>query len=151
MNDIQRRTEVDQVFTVDELTDLFTYLAGCCLHTAQWAPPEVAEVLWAGWRGCGDEDYQPMPKTESESDSVVVVRLADGSFGLLVEGEDYTGHGCQCASYTNRYATLGELLRFGITEGDRESIALALADAEVAEGEIVESAPERKALERGNG
>lgn len=149
MNEIARRGEVELTFTTDELRDLFSYLAGCCLHTAQWAPPEVAEVLWADWRGCGGDAWQALPKDESESDSLVIVRLVDGTFGILAEGEDYTGHGCRCDSYTNRYATLTDLLNLGVLEADRAGIALALAtalDGEVVEAEIV-AAPERKALE----
>lgn len=85
---------------MSDLDDMFKILEGCCLHDPQWYPADVEkEIAWGG-------DVQ----TGSESESVVVVKLKDGTFGLLTQGEDYTGHGCQCDSMTVKEQSLYTLL-----------------------------------------
>ena len=90
------------VDTVSELEEMFTTLLGCCLHSPAWMPSDVAsEIVWEGDR-----------QTGSESSSIVVVQLKGQppAYGLLTQGEDYTGHGCQCGSFTAREDSISKLL-----------------------------------------
>jgi hypothetical protein len=116
---------------IEVLTDTFRHLSDCCLHEPQWEPEEVTAVLAALWCGCGAgcesgweplEDYKEYP----DSDSVFAVSLDDGTFGLLGEGEDYTGHGCRCSSWTGRYPSIPDLLQFGCEDVYRDKMAEAL-------------------------
>ena len=85
---------------VNDLDEMFDILKVCCLHDPQWYPQDVEkEIAWAGDRWTG-----------SESESVVIVKLKNGNYGLLTQGEDYTGHGCQCDSMTVTEADLYRLL-----------------------------------------
>lgn len=92
---------------MSDLEEMFKELLRCCLHEPVWTPDQVTrELKWIGDR-----------QTGSESSSIVLVRLRarDGQrygadYGLLVQYEDYTGHGCQCSSMTAREETLAKLL-----------------------------------------
>jgi hypothetical protein len=104
---------------VKELDAVFRYLETCCLHQPQWRPLDVESVL-AGVQHSYGGDWEPVTvedgdgyvswKNGTDSESAFAVRLKDGGYGLLCEGEDYTGHGCQCSAFTGRYGTLAELL-----------------------------------------
>jgi hypothetical protein len=110
-------------FTAKDVELMFGSLTGCCLHNPVWTPVDIAEVLCSvedsgGWTDCTrpSEDAYQQWKRGTESTSYTVVRLKDGRYGLLEEGEDYTGHGCQCDASTNVYDSLDDLLRLGIEE-----------------------------------
>lgn len=117
------------------LEHMFSYLQSCCLHTPVWTPADVDRVLcsiWSEYSGQWADSTTPGEyggwKGGTESESYTVARLRDGRFGLLSESEDYTGHGCQCSAATNVYATLNDLLRFGVdSESAREAIRQRLA------------------------
>ncbi len=93
---------------MSDLSDMFDVIRGCCLHDPQWLPDDVEKIV--RWEG----DRQNGP----ESSSIVIVRLKpqDGEeywqrgYGLMTQGEDFTGHGCQCDSMTVREKTLAKLL-----------------------------------------
>lgn len=108
-----------------DLTETFNMLEGCCLHEPQWRPEEVEKVLAAFWSGY--EGWQPLEdyKLSSDSQSAIAVKLADGSYGLLTEGEDYTGHGCRCDSFTGRYQTVQDLLEH-CEDGYRDKMAMVI-------------------------
>ena len=109
---------------IASLTETFDMLEKCCLHDPQWRPGEVTEVLAAFWNGTGSwvplEDVKSAWDTDSES--VIAVKLNDGSYGLLTENEDYTGHGCQCDAFTGWYPTAEDLI-FHCEDGYRDKIA----------------------------
>lgn len=85
---------------MSDLSEMFEVVTGCCLHDPVWKPEDVAqEISWTGDRQNG-----------SDSSSIVIVRLKDSTFGLFTQGEDYTGHGCQCSSFTAKEPTLAKLL-----------------------------------------
>lgn len=123
--------------TIDGLRLAYDSLAACCLHDPVWSPDDVAEVLCLVWSGDDSGgDWKPGEKTCTESQSYAVVRLSDGRYGLLAEGEDYTGHGCQCDSATTIHATLDELLSMGVVEdGARLAIRRELSPATPAQAE----------------
>jgi hypothetical protein len=86
-------TEITEVFSA------FKELEGCCLHEPQWRPIEVEKILTVvGDLLCND------------ADSLLIVSLKNGGYGLLAESSDYTGHGCRCGSMTARETTLYGLL-----------------------------------------
>jgi len=86
---------------MSDLEEMFKDLESCCLHNPLWRPDDVQRVI--KWHG----DRQTGP----DSSSIVIVRLKTPPiFGLLVQSEDYTGHGCQCNSATSRRHTLASLL-----------------------------------------
>ena len=100
---------------MSDLEEMFSVLRGCCLHDPQWLPENVARVVtWVGDRQNG-----------SDSSSIVIVQLKDRAYGLLVQSEDYTGHGCQCSSMTVKAAGLGDLL----THLDEYDLAVLLEAA----------------------
>lgn len=118
---------------IRDLESAFVSLAACCLHDPLWTPADVESVLGSAWRGDESGGWQRGgygDKDAAESQSVTVVRLKDGRFGLLDESEDYTGHGCQCGASATAYASLPELQRMGVPEygGAREAIAQACAN-----------------------
>lgn len=105
----------EQADALSHLRLIFNTITGCCLAEPLWFPEDVQEVLVSVWSGSGWE-YQEGFKEQGDSDSLTIVSLKDGEFGLMEEAEDYTGHGCCCHSYTGRYNTLDELMRFGVEE-----------------------------------
>jgi len=104
--------------TLDNLRKEFQKLLGCCLHYPVWTPDDVSSIIigvqseYAGWTVVEGPYVKDIG---SESESYTIVQLTDGNLGLLEEGEDYTGHGCMCGSFTGKYASLMELLESGIT------------------------------------
>lgn len=102
---------------VRDLYDRFTYLENCCLHDPKWLPIDVEKVLayaytsydYSTWQLADDpEGYCP------DGTQVYIVSLKDGRYGLLEESEDYTGHGCQCNSFTEVYDSMALLLKNGL-------------------------------------
>ena len=66
------------------------------------------EVIWAynsGWY--------------TERDMSALVKI-DGGYAVFHEGEDYTGHGCQCNGDVVYFKTLDEAIRLGLTDEDRD-------------------------------
>lgn len=117
------------------LKDLFRFLDGCCLHEPDWGPDEVEEILLSVYSDYGNK-WEIGPENcakdfGGDSESITVVKLKDGGgFGLLAESEDYTGHGCQCSSFTGIYTSLEELLTMGVPEDGnvRELVRKELGD-----------------------
>lgn len=71
--------------------------------------------------------------------SVAVFKAASGDgFIVAVESSDYTGHGCQCSGSAERFASLDNALRLGLSDedaslcgaADERSRAIARYDAE---------------------
>ena len=91
--------------TTQQLQDRFAYLEACCMHSAQWRPQDVTDVI-AYSEGEPDGDSE-----------IVVVELRDGGFGLMISSEDYTGHGCQCSSETVRVDSLRAIM-LRLTDGE---------------------------------
>ncbi len=90
---------------LDDLKQMFEDVERCCLHDPVWRPDDVDTIV--KWYG----DHE----TGSESSSQVLVRLKNKDrwsreWGYFEQSEDYTGHGCQCGSYTARDSRLGGLL-----------------------------------------
>lgn len=85
----------------ENLAGEFESLENCCLHEPQWRPLDVKEVL--AWRCESPEGY-------GSTEQVILVRLKEGGFGLLISSSDTTGHGCRCGSHTVRADTLASLL-----------------------------------------
>lgn len=56
----------------------------CCYH-GKFAFGDVERVLYFGYTGENVED--------TDQSSVSVLKLKDGTFGVFLESEDYTGHG----------------------------------------------------------
>jgi hypothetical protein len=110
---------------VSEFAKTFAMLERCCLHNPQWHPGQVVRIIDAicdddgGWHVMDNGG-----KSFSDSSSVYLVELEDG-FGLLEESEDYTGHGCQCDSFTGKYGTLEEALQ-AIPEGPKRDLMRTL-------------------------
>lgn len=98
--------------TLDDLKEHFKYLESCCLHEPVWTPGDVTEILFA-IQSDGSSSWTVGWEGGSETSVIVVVALKDG-YGLLSSGEDYTGHGCQCGSFTGKYEKLSQLFKDGI-------------------------------------
>ena len=117
--------------TLDNLRTELRKLLSCCLHNPAWDPDDVFNVLVGVQRYFGCEwtvvSGEHIKDVYSDSESYTVVELGDGMLGLLEEGEDYTGHGCQCGSFTGKYVDLEDLLANGIAnDGARELIRAEL-------------------------
>jgi hypothetical protein len=91
-----------------DLSEILGRVEGCCLHDAQWTRDEVDHVV--AILDSDDGDY-------GETNSITIVALKPlgddspgGSYGLLTESSDTTGHGCQCDAMTAREPTLRALL-----------------------------------------
>lgn len=89
------------MYKTEDLTREFEDLEACCMHEAQWRPPDVADIV--AWRFESPEGY-------GSTDQVILVRLNGGGYGLLTSSSDTTGHGCQCGTNTVRADTLTSLL-----------------------------------------
>jgi hypothetical protein len=79
---------------------------------------DVAEVI-AAVNGMNDE-----------SDWVGVFRLNDGRYLVAVGGCDYTGWDCRASNNLAVAKTLADAIRFGLDEGQRARLGLALQDDE---------------------
>jgi hypothetical protein len=101
--------------TVKDVEEQFQELSRCCLHNPQWTPADVRSVLFAvrsdgGW----NEHWEDGSEFGPEAHVIIAVELDRGQYGLLVASEDYTGHGCQCGSFTGRYETFKDLVKNGL-------------------------------------
>lgn len=107
--------------TINDLRGTYESLADCCLHNPVWSPDDVTAVLCTIWTGEDTgEQWKPGEKTCTDSASYTVVKLSGERYGLLAEGEDYTGHGCQCNSATSVYGSLDDLLAMGVPEPEAQ-------------------------------
>jgi hypothetical protein len=105
------------------LQDYFEYLLTCCLHDPQWTPDEVASIVgWYSNEGLSSRWIAGESEGGSEVEVLVIVRLKDGSWGVLESSEDYTGHGCQCGSRTSRHDTWEDLRLNGIDQATRAQL-----------------------------
>lgn len=88
--------------TVSDLTHTFAALENCCLHDPQWRPSQVAAIV------C----YRTFQRTDDDRffSVIVIVTLRNAQYGLLLESQDYTGHGCECGAMTVTEPTLAKLL-----------------------------------------
>jgi hypothetical protein len=129
----------------------FRSLEGCCLHSPVWTPADVEKILCCvsdGGEGWGEPTGWTAPGNIGYTDtrSYTVVRLKGGTFGLLSESSDTTGHGCQCDAATNTFASVGDLLQFGVVEDGARTLIrqlLAVPGAVVADSGELEAAPEQ--------
>lgn len=121
-------------YTISDLSADFASLLNCCLHNPVWTPQEVSRILFIvndesrNYSTTGKARWAEGPKSGTESESITVVQLLDGGYGVFEESEDYTGHGCQCSSRTSRHDTLTDLLSMGIDQYDRDAIREHLID-----------------------
>ena len=102
------------------LAEMWERCVGCCMHAPVF---DIADVDQACYRWSGGEygdAWKDGAKQCTESNSYAVVQLKDGRFGVFLEGEDYTGHGCQCSSATSVHATLDEAVRMGLGGSERD-------------------------------
>lgn len=60
-----------------------------------------------------------------EHDATPLVEIAD-VFGVFVESEDSTGHGCQCNAFVQWYDTLDEAISQGLSEDHRNEYLRSL-------------------------
>jgi hypothetical protein len=102
------------------------------------------EILELGLQGCGYCDHVPKAEIDrvandtqeiiaawlwecewsGEHDMAALVRLSDG-YAVVSEGEDTSGHGCQCSGDIGFYRTLDEAYRLGLSQDDRDDYQLA--------------------------
>lgn len=86
----------------------------------------IADVVeaccrWKGEGSGGDgSDWSDGPKPCTDSQSYAVCKLRDGRYGVLLESEDYTGHGCQCSGSASVHDTLDDAIRFGLGQSERD-------------------------------
>lgn len=109
---------------ISELAETYEMLEACCLHEPQWRMEDVDTFLCGVW-GDSYSGWADTPKQGSDCSSVWVTRLKDGTYGLLCESEDYTGHGCMCNSYTVRCQTLSGLLTH-LSDEERHAVVYRL-------------------------
>jgi hypothetical protein len=69
-------------FDVEDGQDQLRFLLTCCMTNAQFQPDDITHV-----RDAYDADYG------GDRDGFRIFELQDGKFGVLQDGEDYTGHG----------------------------------------------------------
>lgn len=95
---------------------------------ARTAEPVIGSAAKAG--GFTLEDVAEVISTsDGENDGpewLGVFRLRDGRFAFLSAGCDYTGWDCQAGGTAVVASDLAELVRFGITQPDRERLSLTL-------------------------
>lgn len=73
------------------------------------AESDLGDVLFYGDNGA------------DEFESVAVFRAAGGDgFIVAAESSDYTGHGCQCSGSAERFDSLDNALRLGLSDSDAE-------------------------------
>ena len=65
---------------IDALKDHLKYLAGCCLQHPGEYDTDIEEVI----------SFYPAPQDGSGG---ALWRKSDGTYGVLNESQDYTGHG----------------------------------------------------------
>jgi hypothetical protein len=101
-----------------DLRKLFEDVQTCCLHNPVFTPDDVHHIV----KWIGDET------TGCDSQTIVLVRLKSeendawrAPWGWFTQGEDYTGHGCQCGAATVKGDTLQELAR-NMTDWDLETL-----------------------------
>jgi hypothetical protein len=63
----------------------------------------------------------------------VLARIDDG-YAVITEGEDYTGHGCQCFADLGFYQTMDLAIRLGLTDEFRHEF---LADSRIDKNVVV--------------
>lgn len=62
----------------------------------------------------------------SELDMVLLMRLHDGRWASVTAWNDYTGWGCQDASYVKVGATRDDVIRYGLDNEGRERLRIQL-------------------------
>lgn len=105
-----------------EFCDNYQSAVSCgeCNRNPQFKPGEVSLVLWG--KDCD-------PNHDDGTNRWWLVKLTDGSYGILHEWTDYTGHRCQCGGFTGRYNSLKAALDYGITDRLRQEAQEALTAA----------------------
>ena len=79
---------------------------------------DISKILFAG----EENGWGP------EHDSQLLLELKTGGFVVIGEGEDTTGHGCQCGGDIARFKTLDEAVRLGLTGDFAESFKEGLIE-----------------------
>src|SRR3990172_3380469 len=105
---------------------------------------DLSEILELGLEGCRACDHVPDADIERvrggrvlwahydeegwgpEHSMGALVALAGGSFAVVYESEDTTGHGCQCSGDIGFYQTLDDALRLGVQSSDRAEAEAAI-------------------------
>lgn len=149
--DLEPTARSGGTLTAGELAEAFRQFEDCCLHSPVWTPAGVDKILccvqgdasgWArsaGWTAVSDGIGYV------DSRSYTVVRLKAGTFGLLAEWSDTTGHGCQCDAATGTYDSIPDLLRLGVVEDEARDLVrrlLAVPGTVVADSGELEAARE---------
>lgn len=100
--------------TKDEMFDAVLGGVGACDHASEKDIERVKsdknEVLYASYT---EGDY-------SESEGCALVALKDGSFAVLYQSEDTSGHGCQCSGDLTFYSSLEDAINLGLLPHDRD-------------------------------
>jgi hypothetical protein len=92
-------------------------LAGCCLEhkDENWHSSIVKKVV--AWYDTAESYAEG-----TERSGYVVFKTNDGRFAVLSDGEDYTGHGCQCSSSLTVWDNLRDALWLGLTDEERNQL-----------------------------
>jgi hypothetical protein len=90
-------------------------LERCCLkHPVDYKVGEIESVkYWVPSEPDGETGY-------------ALFRLKDGRWGAMEESQDYTGHGWQCGSSVEFYATEEEAIRLGIGENGCKVLLISM-------------------------
>lgn len=101
----------------------------------------VDPVGW--WGGCSVDEHKVgkfgradvaeiIAKDDGERDEndwLILVRLHDGRFGYIAAGCDYTGWGCQETGHSFVSASKEDIIRFAMTNEERQRLGVEAPDA----------------------
>jgi hypothetical protein len=90
----------------------------CCLHPNDLVRENMVKKVLAWWDSAGEY------ADGTERSGYVLFETDDGKFAVFEDGEDYTGHGCQCDSTLTVFDTYADALVLGLTEAQAECLKL---------------------------
>lgn len=90
----------------------------CCLHPNDLVHENMVKKVIAWWDSAGEY------AAGTERDGYVIFETDNGKFAVFEDGEDYTGHGCQCNSILSVFDTYSDALVLGLTKFQAENLKL---------------------------
>lgn len=95
-------------------------LSKCCLEHQRegWVLDIVKEVL------VFYDTSGVYPPSETERDGVCIFITKDNMYAVLEDGEDCTGHGCQCSSLLSVFDNYDDALVLGLTKDQACNLGL---------------------------